>query len=137
MLWTRLVSILLVSDALGISSSQIGWPVGMMLTYYPDTATDRRLLSLVGDVTPTGPEIADVEACLSIASPDQEVARQEGAVLVGCDAIDCAFAVKLHSLNAACWQHESDHCEGMLIIDRSPPLLPSVPNVKLLSSPSK
>ena len=60
----------------------------------------------------------DTEGCLSVLGQHAELARAEHAVVHGFDASGAPVTVEGYGLLARCLQHETDHLDGLLFIDR-------------------
>ena len=102
----------------GVAATQIG--VGSRVFSY-----------LVGDlhgyvINPEIVELSDElqdcdEGCLSIPNLWYQTKRAERAVVKGVDVRNEPITVEGTGLMAQCLQHETDHLEGMLYIDRLAP----------------
>ncbi|MGP1911459.1 MAG: peptide deformylase [Candidatus Hodgkinia cicadicola] len=140
LLWTRMLPTLLVLNALGINSIQVGWPEGLMMSRMFDTITRMRLFTMVGEVTPHGDANINFEECLSLPGLEQEVTRREYAIIVGYTLDGSLCAINAPYPASICWQHEGDHSAGVLNLDvmikRLPPVRKQRPVVKLLPPPS-
>lgn len=75
-----------------------------------------RLERLEGGVEPMD------EGCLSLPGVDVEVRRPPFAAIVATDLEGREFRLESSAMLARIWQHEYDHLEGTLIIDRMGPL---------------
>lgn len=62
------------------------------------------------------------EGCLSLPGIDVEVRRPPAAAIVATDLEGREFRLESSAMLARIWQHEYDHLEGTLIIDRMGPL---------------
>ncbi|HEV2913365.1 MAG TPA: peptide deformylase [Pyrinomonadaceae bacterium] len=62
------------------------------------------------------------EACLSLASIGALLRRPDHVLLRAQDAAGRTFETEGRGLTARCLAHETDHCNGMLFIDRLSPL---------------
>jgi len=62
------------------------------------------------------------EGCLSLPGIDVEVRRPPSATIVATDLEGREFRVSSAGMLARIWQHEYDHLEGTLIIDRMGPM---------------
>ena len=67
-------------------------------------------------------EQEDDEACLSLASIGAMLKRADHVVLRAQDLNGEFFETEGRGLTARCLQHETDHCNGTLFIDRLSPL---------------
>lgn len=63
--------------------------------------------------------LADTEGCLSIPGHEVTVVRPESVKVVGCDEHGEPIEIEADGLMARMFQHEIDHLDGILIIDRT------------------
>lgn len=117
------------AGGIGLAAPQIG--VGLRIFTYDVTgirgAVVNPELKLSGDPRPTPRDTSAVpargenllrEGCLSVAAIHAPVARTQHAVLTGVSATGAAVTVEADGLLAACFQHEVDHLEGLVFLDR-------------------
>ena len=69
-------------------------------------------------VTRSRDEETDVEACLSIPNVQGMVRRPEGVVIAGLDRDGDAVRLEVEGFFARCLQHEIDHLDGIVFLDR-------------------
>lgn len=70
-----------------------------------------------------GPEIEDhEEGCLSLPEITGQIRRPRTITVEALDEQGQAFRMTSSDLAARIWQHETDHLDGVLIIDRMPPI---------------
>ncbi|MGK4582075.1 peptide deformylase [Kitasatospora sp. HPMI-4] len=62
--------------------------------------------------------IEDVEGCLSVPGAAMEVPRNHRTVVRGCDQHGSPLVIEGSGYFARCLQHESDHLQGHLYLDR-------------------
>ena len=67
---------------------------------------------------PLGAPVAAEEGCLSLPEIRGDVLRSEGITISALDVEGQPFTQRAAGLLARCWQHEFDHLNGVLIIDR-------------------
>ena len=63
--------------------------------------------------------LKDAEGCLSIPGIQVEVERPTGVRLTGQDATGAPLEIEASGLLARIFQHEVDHLDGVLILDRT------------------
>lgn len=68
-------------------------------------------------------EVVDSEGCLSIPGLSYEVLRAQRVVVKGLDADGSPVEIEAVDLEARVLQHEIDHLDGILFIDRIEPTL--------------
>ena len=67
---------------------------------------------------PEGPSEIYTEGCLSFPAITGDVSRVERAIVQFRDADGAPHTLECEGLLARCVQHEHDHCQGILFIDR-------------------
>lgn len=72
----------------------------------------------VGEDTQLGPE-----GCLSIPGVSAETQRYNTVRVTGFDVFGCPVGMVVSGLMARCVQHETDHLDGVLFLDRVEPAL--------------
>jgi peptide deformylase len=113
------------AEGVGLAANQIG--VGLRVFVYdcPD-ADDVYHKGVVVNPTLVLPELgdrhleADDEGCLSVPGQRATLARPDWAVTHGFDVTGAPVTVEGTGLLARCLQHETDHLDGHLYIDRLP-----------------
>lgn len=65
-----------------------------------------------------GEDVLCREGCLSFPGIRGEVARREHALVTFQDASGNAHALECTGMLARCVQHENDHCQGVVFVDR-------------------
>jgi peptide deformylase len=111
------------AEGVGLAANQIG--VGLQVFVYDcHDASDRWFRGVV--INPELLEPAtryldeDEEGCLSVKGQFTPLARPDTATVRGVDHTGAAVEVSGDGLLARCLQHEYDHLQGMLYIDRLP-----------------
>ncbi|NJQ01642.1 peptide deformylase [Streptomyces zingiberis] len=104
----------------GLAANQIGVPLRVFVYDCPDDEDRRHLGHVVnprlveaGGVTVTGPE-----GCLSVPGVEAGTRRWDHAVVAGTDVTGAPVRVAGDGFFARCLQHETDHLEGGLYLDR-------------------
>lgn len=62
--------------------------------------------------------IKEIEGCLSIPDTEVKVRRPKKIIVVGLDKLGKKIIIKAENLMARAIQHEIDHLDGILIIDK-------------------
>ncbi|GAA2269345.1 peptide deformylase [Nonomuraea roseoviolacea subsp. roseoviolacea] len=110
-------------DGVGLAGPQIG--VSRRLFVYDISGRKGHVINPVLTVDDSE-EILDQEGCLSV--PDRRsgkpiyapVARAAGVTVEGLDRLGRPVRVKARGSLARCFQHETDHLDGRLYVDRLP-----------------
>src|SRR5690606_2454747 len=86
----------------------------------PPTANDRLevYINPVIEAGGGGPPEADEEGCLSLPDIRGDVLRPPQVTIIATDIEGARFTRTGAGLLARCWQHELDHLDGVLIIDK-------------------
>ena len=116
----RMVELMIEAEGIGLAAPQVGVSKRMFVTRLPeDRAADEGMVFIdpeieVLDETP----VEDVEGCLSLPGIDVLVRRPVGVRISATDLDGTPFVLELDNHFARVFQHEFDHLEGVLIIDR-------------------
>ncbi|WP_432993813.1 peptide deformylase [Dactylosporangium sp. CA-233914] len=110
------------ANGVGLAANQIG--VGLRVFVYdcPDADGKRQRGHVVNPVLqPSGARAQsskDTEGCLSVPGPHAELARPAAATVTGFDVHGRPVAVTGTGYLARCLQHECDHLDGLVYVDR-------------------
>jgi peptide deformylase len=106
---------------IGLAAPQVGEAVRLIVIDTEWTEEDQERDPLVV----VNPELSDPEGklswnegCLSVPDFEAEVARAETITLRGHDLDGNPLEERASGLRAVCFQHEVDHLDGLLFIDR-------------------
>ena len=126
----RMLEIMREEEGIGLAAPQVGLSWRMFVTSVPE-GEDR---SVAGDPPSARPEPtvyinpvlsepegraeAGSEGCLSLPDIRGEVLRPPTITITALDAEGQRFTLRGTGLLARCWQHEMDHLDGVLILDR-------------------
>jgi peptide deformylase len=106
---------------IGLAAPQVGESVRLIVvdTQWNEEGGEQNALILVNPVLsePEG-KILWKEGCLSVPDLEAEVERAERIVLRATDLEGVEIAIRAEGLQAICFQHEVDHLEGRLFLDR-------------------
>lgn len=113
----RMIHLMREAPGVGLAAPQVG--VSIRLFVFNATGED-------GDsVICVNPKLSDLEdaedgeeGCLSLPEVTVTMRRAVRATLTACDATGKSFTQSAEGLIARIWQHEDDHLNGRLIIDR-------------------
>ncbi|GLX02375.1 peptide deformylase [Microtetraspora sp. NBRC 16547] len=113
------------AEGVGLAANQIGVGLSVFVYDCPDETDEFRKGVVVNPtlVTPGSGErrLEDGdEGCLSVPGQRAPLARPDRATVHGFDAAGNPITVEGTGLLARCLQHETDHLEGRLYIDRLP-----------------
>ena len=111
------------AEGVGLAANQIGLDLRVFVYDCPDEDGERHKGAVVNPVLEL-PTLGnrrlddDEEGCLSVPGPHARLARPDHATVHGFDVNGTAITVEGTGLLARCLQHETDHLEGKLYIDR-------------------
>jgi peptide deformylase len=105
------------AKGLGLAANQVG-VLQKVFVYHDGTSLgvliNPRIVSASGEQT-------GIEGCLSVPGLQGEVKRANEVVLKGMDLSGKTVRIKAEGLLARVFQHELDHLNGTLFIDRAEP----------------
>lgn len=96
--------------------------VGLSLQLFVMDCEDTKIVAANPLIVSTDGEQRGDEACLSLASIGAPLSRPDHVILRAQDLRGQEFEVEGRGLTARCLLHETDHCNGLLFIDRLSPL---------------
>ncbi|TYB49612.1 peptide deformylase [Actinomadura chibensis] len=111
------------AEGVGLAANQIGVDLRVFVYDCPDADGARHRGAVVNPVLEL-PALEDRrlddgdEGCLSVPGPHARLARPDHAAVRGFDVAGKPVRVEGTGLLARCLQHETDHLEGRLYIDR-------------------
>jgi len=109
-----MVETMLAAPGVGLAAPQVG--VGLRVIV---VKVDANLYTLVNpEVVKASGEQVGLEGCLSIPGYVGEVKRALRVVVRGLNRHGKTVRIKAEELLARAFQHEIDHCDGILFIDR-------------------
>lgn len=108
-------------EGVGLAAPQIGVMSRIMVWRHPENDAERHVfvnprVVESSEATQTAPE-----GCLSVPAGTVEVTRPEEVVVEAQDLRGDSFRIHLTGLLARIVQHEIDHLDGRLILDRTSP----------------
>lgn len=107
----------------GLAANQIGVGLRVFVVDCPDVTGQhvvKHIVNPVLELPPLDERVLheDDEGCLSVPGPSAELARPNAAVVRGVDVYGNPVEIVGDGLLSRCLQHESDHLEGMVYVDR-------------------
>lgn len=110
------------ADGVGLAAPQVG--VGRRVIVVDVREPDAPAFALINPVVVSASEEVErgEEGCLSIPGLKEIVERPAGVVVEGLDPDGKPRRIDAHGLLARALQHEVDHLDGVLFIDRVSPL---------------
>lgn len=120
----------------GLAANQIGVDARVFVVDCPDESDTHVVAHIVNPVLhlPDARTLdTDEEGCLSVPGPHFEVPRPATAYVTGVDMTGAPIRIDGTGMLARCLQHETDHLDGLLYVDR----LPAKQRKKLLAESSE
>lgn len=127
----RMIHLMGGANGIGLAAPQVGLPVRMFVAHVPADPEAQPDPSGLPDSTESAqvffnPEIIEFskdlepyeEGCLSLPGINGEVTRPSTVTMRAIDIEGNEVELKATGLLARCWQHEIDHLDGVLIIDK-------------------
>ncbi len=113
------------ADGVGLAANQIGVDARVFVVDCPDEDGEHVVAHVVNPVLhlPTGRGRRldlDDEGCLSVPGQYAELARPDRSEVTGVDVHGRPVRIVGTGLLARCLQHESDHLDGVVYVDRLP-----------------
>lgn len=114
------------APGVGLAANQIGVPLQVFVYDCPDEVAGMRVRGVLVNPsieTSTIPETmpdpdADWEGCLSLPGEQFPTGRADWARVTGVDEHGEPVVVEAHGFLGRCLQHETDHLQGRLYVDR-------------------
>ncbi len=126
----RMIELMRAEEGIGLAATQVGVPWrffvadvpeadGRSASADPPTATGGVRVYINPVLSePSGPVEPAEEGCLSLPEVLGEVQRPREITISAMDVEGRRFVARAAGLLARCWQHEVDHLDGVLILDR-------------------
>lgn len=128
----RMIKLMQEAEGIGLAAPQVGLPWRLFVVHVPEDPEEERSASadpatatLLPTVyinpvitDPSGPVEPYEEGCLSLPNITGEVLRPPVVTITATDPEGNRFTHRAGGLLARCFQHELDHLDGVLILDR-------------------
>jgi peptide deformylase len=106
---------------IGLAAPQVGHAIRLIVvdTDWTEDGADKKPGVFVNpEIVESSGKVVWNEGCLSVPDLNAEVERAEAVVLRALDLEGREVVETVSGLRAVCFQHEIDHLDGMLFIDR-------------------
>ena len=117
---------------IGLAANQVGEPKQILVYDVNQTKAGPNPAVIINpEIVLTDGDVVQEEACLSVIDFSADVARKEKIKVRGVDKDGNPVDIEADGLLARCLQHEIDHLNGILFIDRISTLKRTLYNKKL------
>lgn len=106
------------AEGVGLAAPQIG----LALRLFVMDCDGIKLVAANPEIISTEDEQGGEEGCLSVAKVPSQLKRPLKALLRAQDVSGQTFEREASGLAARCFQHEADHCDGILFVHHLSPL---------------
>jgi peptide deformylase len=106
---------------IGLAAPQVGESLRLVVVdteWTDDDAEQNPLILLNPELTEPAGSVVWTEGCLSVPDFEAEVERAAEILLTATDLEGNPIEIRAEGLQAVCFQHEIDHLDGTLFIDR-------------------
>lgn len=117
----RMIELMREANGLGLAAPQVGLAWRMFITNGQEDGPDRVYINPTITFVDTELVLRE-EGCLSVPGVNVELRRPRAATINAQDLTGKKFELTDHELLARVWQHELDHLDGVLIIDKMSPM---------------
>jgi len=115
-----MIETMYVAPGVGLAAPQVGY-IHRLIVYEDNPAGEtRRPTALINPriISSTGSVHSESEGCLSVPDYRADVKRAESVVVDALDRHGHALHIEAEGIQSIVLQHEIDHLEGILFIDR-------------------
>jgi peptide deformylase len=113
------------APGIGLAAPQVGIAKRIIVVHVGDDDGPYAIINPV--LSDFEGEAVATEGCLSIPGKIGDVTRAEKCTVMGLDRKGKKFRLEAEGLLARCFQHEVDHLDGVLIIDKATDIREAVP----------
>jgi len=107
------------APGVGLAAPQVGVSERLIVLDVKNSQGGKDLITLVNpQIVEFGDQIVEEEGCLSVPGIREQVARAGRVVVRGYDLKEREQRIEAEGLLAVAFQHEIDHLDGILFIDR-------------------
>ncbi|EPR44002.1 Peptide deformylase [Desulfovibrio sp. X2] len=107
------------NEGIGLAAPQVGESIRLVVIDVTGPEKREEPIVLVNpEIVCTNGEVTSDEGCLSVKGMRAEVARAETCTVRGLDLDGNTVEIEAEGTKSVCLQHEIDHLDGVLFIDR-------------------
>jgi peptide deformylase len=116
----QMLELMYEAQGVGLAGPQVGWSVRVVTLDVEQDKTDPRIFINPRIIESEG-EVLEEEGCLSLPGLSARVPRAERVSVCAFTLEGERYETEAEGLHARAWQHEIDHLNGVLFIDRLSP----------------
>ena len=113
----RMIEILQQANGVGLAATQLGLDLQLFVARSPGQMDGPRVY-VNAELFELGGTVSSEEGCLSVPGITTKIRRTSKMGVRAQDINGKEFEQEADKLLSRVWQHEFDHCSGLLIIDR-------------------
>lgn len=119
----RMFATMYEAGGVGLAAPQVGISKRFFIMEVPDEEGNRRPQTFINPqvIHIEGEQVGE-EGCLSFPGLFQTIKREMRVVVRAMDISGSEFEADVEGLAARCILHETDHCDGIVFIDRVTPI---------------
>ena len=107
------------SEGIGLAAPQVGESIRLIVVDVTGPEKREEPMVIVNpEIVCSAGEVVSDEGCLSVKDMRSEVTRAETCTVRGLDLDGNQIEIEAEGMTSICLQHEIDHLEGVLFIDR-------------------
>ncbi|MCP3903145.1 MAG: peptide deformylase [Planctomycetes bacterium] len=118
----RMIELMHDAEGVGLAGPQVGLPWRLFVTNGRDADPEDRVYVNPRLELERGDLESGEEGCLSLPGITVQVRRPLAATITALDIDGRTFTRSAEGMLARIWQHEYDHLDGVLILDRMSPM---------------
>ena len=112
-----LVDTMYAASGIGLAATQLDVHVRVIVIDISETRDQLRVF-VNPELVATSGEVEVEEGCLSVPGVYEKVRRAERVMVRALDAAGLSYSLEADGLLAVCLQHEMDHLEGRVFVDK-------------------
>lgn len=115
----RMIDLMHTAQGVGLAAPQVGLPLRMFVVNDPDRPDEPERVFINPVLSdPDSENQTRQEGCLSLPGIQVDVKRPIGITIEATDLDGQRFTMTSREIAARIWQHEYDHLDGVLILDK-------------------
>ncbi len=120
----EMLGLMYKNEGLGLAAQQVGLDYQLLVINFKGDAADKEqeVVAINPVIVESKGAIKDREGCLSFPGLYQDIRRAKTVTVQYYDLTGKQFEMECHDLAARIWQHEIDHLNGVLFIDKMGPI---------------